>query len=416
MVRWSSVLAVVFVLVVGTVAAVGLPTGAAADQRSSAAAIDQRPAAAVEQAGAQSQNGVETGLLASPGQFTSTTHRLTVYANGSVRWTDRHTRPLENDSEIDAYEAYAADFNSRETELYTQFRRTATQLTATGAETTDRPMNASHFSRRAYVAETGESGFTLGTQGVVEMSFMWSNFTETSGRQLRIGDLFTNGLSLGPDRRLVVETSDDLQFVEVEPEPDSTSGPNATASQTIVWNGEHEFSPYRPLIRLAVASGGSTVTETPGNTDSPNSETETPSGADEGGVFPWLPVSAVVLIVVGGAGGVWYLVRHNSVPSSETTASGRPQAAQATETKPIESDEVLSDDDRVKSLLEEHGGRMRQSEIVEATGWSKSKVSMLLSDMEDEDEITKIRVGRENIVSLPGHEPDAAGSPFEDDQ
>ncbi|QSG09557.1 helix-turn-helix transcriptional regulator [Halapricum desulfuricans] len=424
MVRWSSVLAVVFVLVVGTVAAVGLPTGAAADQRSSAAAIDQRPAAAVEQAGAQSQNGVETGLLASPGQFTSTTHRLTVYANGSVRWTDRHTRPLENDSEIDAYEAYAADFNSRETELYTQFRRTAAQLTATGAETTGRPMNASHFSRRAYVAETGESGFTLGTQGVVEMSFMWSNFTQQSGRQLRIGDLFTNGLSLGPDRRLVVETSDDLQFVEVDPEPDSTSGPNATASQTVAWTGEHEFSPYRPLIRLAVASADLTATETPGGTDtsdggtdSPSDGTQTPSGADEErGLLPWLPIGVVVLIVTGGAGGVWYLVRHNSVPSSETTGSEQPQAGQATETEPIESDEILSDDNRVKSLLEDHGGRMRQSEIVEATGWSKSKVSMLLSDMEDEDEITKIRVGRENIVSLPGHEPDAAGSPFEDDQ
>ena len=41
---------------------------------------------------------------------------------------------------------------------------------------------------------------------------------------------------------------------------------------------------------------------------------------------------------------------------------------------------------------------------------------MLLSDMEEDEEISKLRVGRENIVSLTGHEPDAAGSPFDDDE
>jgi hypothetical protein len=41
---------------------------------------------------------------------------------------------------------------------------------------------------------------------------------------------------------------------------------------------------------------------------------------------------------------------------------------------------------------------------------------MLLSDMEEAERISKLRVGRENIVSLTGHEPDAAGSPFEDEE
>jgi hypothetical protein len=40
---------------------------------------------------------------------------------------------------------------------------------------------------------------------------------------------------------------------------------------------------------------------------------------------------------------------------------------------------------------------------------------MLLSDMEDDEHISKLRVGRENIISLKGHEPDAAGSPFDDE-
>ena len=68
--------------------------------------------------------------------------------------------------------------------------------------------------------------------------------------------------------------------------------------------------------------------------------------------------------------------------------------------------EMLSDEQRVKNLLEDHGGRMRQVQIVDETDWSKSKVSMLLSDMEEDGELSRLRVGRENVVSLPGHEPD----------
>jgi uncharacterized membrane protein len=43
--------------------------------------------------------------------------------------------------------------------------------------------------------------------------------------------------------------------------------------------------------------------------------------------------------------------------------------------------------------------------IVENTDWSKSKVSMLLSEMETEGQISKLRIGRENIISLAGQEP-----------
>jgi len=76
---------------------------------------------------------------------------------------------------------------------------------------------------------------------------------------------------------------------------------------------------------------------------------------------------------------------------------------------------ALDDEDRVIKLLEDNGGRMKQVDIVETTEWSKSKVSMLLSDMEEAGDISKLRVGRENIISLAGEEPDAAGSPFDEE-
>ena len=76
--------------------------------------------------------------------------------------------------------------------------------------------------------------------------------------------------------------------------------------------------------------------------------------------------------------------------------------------------EPLTDEDRVEALLGEHGGRMKQSRIVEETEWSKAKVSRLLSSMTDEGTVEKLSIGRENIVSLDGHGPEAARSPHEE--
>lgn len=72
---------------------------------------------------------------------------------------------------------------------------------------------------------------------------------------------------------------------------------------------------------------------------------------------------------------------------------------------PDDGDDVLPDADRVIHLLDASGGQLRQVRIVEETGWSKSKVSRLLSRMEDRARIEKISLGRENLIALPEAEP-----------
>ncbi len=74
-------------------------------------------------------------------------------------------------------------------------------------------------------------------------------------------------------------------------------------------------------------------------------------------------------------------------------------------------EEVVTDRERVHRLLVDHGGRMRQSEIVDSVEWSKAKVSRLLADLEADGEITKLRLGRENLICLSGHEPRASRPP-----
>lgn len=74
-------------------------------------------------------------------------------------------------------------------------------------------------------------------------------------------------------------------------------------------------------------------------------------------------------------------------------------------------EEFLTDREQVQQLVRENGGRMKQSKIVDSVDWSKAKVSRLLAELEDEGRVTKLRLGRENLVCLPGHEPTASQSP-----
>jgi hypothetical protein len=97
-------------------------------------------------------------------------------------------------------------------------------------------------------------------------------------------------------------------------------------------------------------------------------------------------------------------------------STGRDREAEPT-TDPVDEqtfEPPIRDEERIRRLLSSHEGRLKQSQIVEATEWSKSKVSRLLSSMEDDEEITRIRLGRENLVCLRGHEPADVTPSWED--
>ena len=129
----------------------------------------------------------------------------------------------------------------------------------------------------------------------------------------------------------------------------------------------------------------------------------------------WLVVTPLAVVV-----GVGVVARRRytdaPVPSWPTVGfrSGESDPATAEDGGEVVSGAVLSDEQRLKRLLENENGRLPQSEIVERTDWSKSKVSRLVSALDEDGEVTKIPVGRRNIVALEDRVPASAESPFED--
>ena len=340
------------------------------------------------------QNGLQT-----PDGFDESTFRITVYENGSATWALEHRTPLANDSERERFERYADRFESEETALYVDFVEDAGLLTRYGTNETGRAMDARNFQRSASV-DPAQS------RGTVRMSFLWTNFAAVDGQRIVVSDVFEGGFYVGERQSLVVERGPSLGFRSAQPTPDMRSQPESLAgSESVTWVGERSFSDSRPYVELAPRSAVGDATATP--------------AAESGGGL-WQLVALLLVVALGAvAVAAWRSGAAAAVLDSgdDDDDGGTATAAASTaDSEPTVSEtELLSDSDRVVKLLEDNGGRMKQVDIVETTDWSKSKVSMLLSDMEEDGEISKLRVGRENIVSLAGREPDAAGSPFDEE-
>ena len=144
------------------------------------------------------------------------------------------------------------------------------------------------------------------------------------------------------------------------------------------------------------------------------------------GVFVVLGGSAQIAprlsLPVALAGVLWLFVR--TLPSmgrlrGDDPENGEPvpdenvsDGAGTGATSPEPASHPISTDRRLKMEIAGHGGRMMQKELVEAVDLSESAVSRRLSKLEDDDEVGRVTLGRENLVYLGGSRPEGADSPF----
>ncbi|WP_426962982.1 helix-turn-helix transcriptional regulator [Haloparvum alkalitolerans] len=433
-------------LVVAVFAASGC--GAAAVAAAGSAGGSSPVAAAAGERPALGDSTAPVSAAAQDGSFERSVVRIRVTAEGDGVWTFRYERPLETDDEREAFESFAAEFRENETDRYRAFTEDARGLVADGEGVVDREMSAGNFSRDAFVRSS------LGNDiGVVELSFTWSGFAAVDGDRVVVGDVFEGGIYVGPDQELVVEPGEGLAFASVDPQATQSNPDSLTDSDTVTWSGERQFTDRRPRVVLRPAAAMETTDGTDGGTVGGTGSAPATGSPVTGEDGPWsdrLPLLAAllgVLAVLSGAGLLASRSAGSGLPGPIGSGSGDHGAgntadaangaddgadagagdegatggeaaasgAAATAEPSVPDEELLSDEDRVVRLLRENGGRMKQHRIVDETGWSKSKVSVLLSEMEEEGAVSKLRVGRENVVSLDGSEPSAAGSPFDEE-
>ncbi len=65
----------------------------------------------------------------------------------------------------------------------------------------------------------------------------------------------------------------------------------------------------------------------------------------------------------------------------------------------------LADEDVVLRLLVKRGGRVERETVIEKTGWSPGRLEDVVSEMEDDNQVSAITVGRQDIICRRGFEP-----------
>jgi hypothetical protein len=225
---------------------------------------------------------------------------------------------------------------------------------------TDRSMGIENF--------TASGPVQLQDYKKVRYEFGWTNFAKIESGRLRIGDVFEAGFLDLPTAAdvLIIQYPGDHAASSVTPTPNVTSG------NIITWSGQKSFSYGEPSVTL----------------------TPIPS------IWPKILIGVLIALGIIAGWFIWFKKLF------------RPMVKATTKPKEVpESEEILkSDVDRALGVLKSAGGKMYQTELVKRMDLSKSKVSALLSSMEKEGTIKRLRTGRKNLVSLASAEEPAKES------
>ena len=334
---------------------------------------------------------------------------ISVQENGDARWSVTVRIPLETDNDTDAFERLRSDFTggtAEQTLSVEPFREAADRV----SERTGQSMQITGIDRSARV-ET-QNGTDVGH---LTLSFTWTNFAHIGETEVRVGEAFEGGWfgDLGPQQTLLIEPPQGYTVHTVEPPPEIANG-------TLRWDGVQEFGAGQPVVTFVPVTTGPLPFAVP--------------PAVVGGLAAIVVLGILAYVArrrrwfsaIGGGGSDEAVdgpdaetgPAESAPPEQEVeapeagteTTEAREAAAADAGVAPAAADdeptdtELLSDEERVIRLLEANDGRMKQAKIVEETRWSNAKVSQLLSGMAEEGRVEKLRLGRENIISLPGDE------------
>jgi hypothetical protein len=315
--------------------------------------------------------GYSTLRQEQPAADGTVTH-VRVYTNGSARWVVQFRTRIANDTEAERYRTFQERFRNDTARSLDPFRDRIRGTVASAAAATGRPMNATDFTAATSIRQLPRR------YGVVTYAFTWEGFARTDGDTVTVGDAFEGGFLLSEGDTLTFVPPPGYGVAAADPDPDRRDDGRLT------WAGARSFADGRPLARFV-------ATATDDGSD--GATAETPANDSTTGVL-WYYALGVVVVLAGGLVGATVIYRRRS--GSDRDADGARGAAGGA----APPDPPLTDADRVRSLLTEEDGQLKQKQVAERLDWSASKTSRTLSSMEEEGTIERVRIGRENVVRL----------------
>lgn len=389
--------------------------------------------------------------LSSTGEFEfQTAYRISLHRDSSATWVIELSTALVSSEDLGTFEEF---INSADKEaMLSDFKSTIDDIINRAASLTGRVMKAEGFDLKIYT-----SGI-LKQRGIIEYKFKWVNFTSRTSDMIEIGDVFEGGFYLFSDETLEIDYSEligDYFLEAMNPQPFSKDDSKVT------WMGKMDFSDREPklifrsrIINAEYFSSSNSSVEK-GSSLSISGRINPPtSGLVIQVIYAYPNGSEIIREVSTDTNGSFYNSLKANVVGEWRVSLRLPQDSpyrfnhslqpiqfsvyeKKEETSQTKSDSslmliaifmtlaltmllavsliyrsrkrtlmhpadvyMLSDEDLVIKILKDAGGKLTQTQIKDATGFSKSKTSMVLSELQRKGSVKKTKRGRECIVEL----------------
>jgi len=277
-------------------------------------------------------------------------YQISIEDNGDARFIVRDIIPLGTTQEVEAFKKIVKNFN--ESGYLQDFSERMDRLISRASVHTGRMMKGVNYSVSIDLIEG------LSPYGAITYSFTWKNFAPIENGSIVVGDVFEGGLYLFRDDAFFITIPSGYETKTVIPEPDDIS------DGTLKWYGPRNFGNGEPTVIISPVQ---------------NTGYRAEPGSDRNALMS----SALYLIPLIVAGIV-------------ITVYFRRKTDHDYENKKFKTDEEV-----VIDILKEKR-EILQSDIVRLTGFSKSKVSNIITVLRKKGLVEKIKMGRENLIRFKG--------------
>jgi hypothetical protein len=363
--------------------------------------------------------------------------RIWIQLDGSARWAISQKMDLLSEEDRLVFENYSKVISEERESLISEFSKTIQNIVSRAASLTGRAMVAKDFNLTSSI-----SGITAQV-GIIEYSFVWTNFAKLEGRKMAVGDVFEGGFYLYDNDVLIVRYPQQFYLRETHPSCDENE------TDGVIWYGKRDFGPNEPYLLLEDRRTSLTISSSKSRLDvgssldisgqldppldgvpvtvrliGPSSTKNIPLTTLADGSFHYSlaleePGDWTVYASFQGWG-VYLGSESNRVSVSVTQALlMQPYLTLILvilllfalftaiffvfKRRGKEREEELllrTDFDLVTDILRDSGGVMQQSKLREITRFSGAKLSRILKEMEQRGEVKRTKKGREQIVFL----------------
>ena len=339
---------------------------------------------------------VQTSLAQSAITNAKTIITIDVLENRSALWSEEKFYPLPSQSAISEWNLSLKDPENNSRGIAINESINISLLSAINYS--GRPMSIQNFNISYELIDTSPEAY-----GLIRLSFEWVNFSKINGSNIIIGEAFSDKVVPSLENVLIIRIPTGFEAVNASPGIDRRD----EKENMLIWDG---------TIYRSFKNGEPSFVLSPKSVPEESRET-----------FP-IEITIILILVAGSILFLFmrgyllkikddlmkYIVSEKGI-SDAASKSGYPDAKGEAEIKPDEKEEVqsgdssdlppitediLGDEDMIERYLKKSGGQAYQSDIVNESGLSKSKISIVLSQMKDEGRIIKIRKGKENVIRL----------------